>query len=206
MYSWKLPGRTGPDDAAAAVRKAVAEGTIAYKLTEPEEIEALAGKPLDRKEHADGGMLILQMTYPGFSAVFGRFRNEDTPFTLLRLRVGQKDLDIGAGRPVVLRSNGDLKKIDRFFGLQGVSLAGLDLSAEKALLDRMSFDTLTVWPAKGRLPDGFDPAGPAHDPGAGRGHDSGGEYDETGGIAFIRAGDHVRPFRLRPGPYPGRRR
>ncbi|MDH4197953.1 MAG: S8/S53 family peptidase, partial [Candidatus Aminicenantes bacterium] len=39
-----------------------------------------------------------------------------------------------------------------------VSLARLDLHDRGELLDSLSFDTLTEWPAADRLPEGFDPA------------------------------------------------
>jgi hypothetical protein len=148
----------GSQDPLVVLRAAVAKGDVTYKLTEPEELIALVGKPRERRERADGGMIILEMAYPGFSAVFGRFKGQDSPFTLLDISAAGEALDIGRDRPVVLRNNADLRKMDRFSGLEGVSLARLDLRAERAILDAMSFDTRTLWPPGGKLPDGFDPA------------------------------------------------
>jgi len=152
------PGQTPSGKAVSVIKKAVAEGLVAYKLTEPSEIIALLGKPQGEKERPDGGMVILEMTYPGLSAVFGKFKAEDSPFVLYEISAGREAFDIGRDRPVVLRKTSDLKKMDRFSGLEGVSLARLDLRAEGAVLNPLSFDTRTLWPAADKLPEGFDPA------------------------------------------------
>jgi serine protease AprX len=144
-------------DTPSLIKKAVAEGRIAYKLTEPDEIIALLGKPAESKERPDGGMLILELKWPGISATFEKFKGESVPYTLFDVSLGGRSLDIGRDRPVVLRTVDDLRKIDRFFGLQGVCLSRLDLRNEKAALDKLSFDTRTAWPPAARLPDGFDP-------------------------------------------------
>lgn len=148
----------GPQDPLLTLRSAVAKGDVTYKLTAPEDVIAIVGQPRERSERADGGMIILEMTYPGFSAIFGRFKGQDSPFTLLDISAGGESLDIGRDRPVVLRKNGDLKKMDRFSGLEGVSLVRLDLRAEGAALDALSFDTRTMWPPDDKLPEGFCPA------------------------------------------------
>jgi len=75
-------GRGPAKNLVAVIKKAAAEGTVAYKLTEPSEMIALLGEPQSQKERADGGMVVLEMTYPGLSVVFGKFRGEDAPFTL----------------------------------------------------------------------------------------------------------------------------
>ena len=47
--------------------------------------------------------------------------------------------------------------MDLFFGLQGVSLARLDLRDQLGRLKSLNFDSQTVWPEADRLPAGFDP-------------------------------------------------
>lgn len=150
-------GQVGPGGPASVIKKAVTEGVVTYRLTEPAEIIALLGKPEIEKEHADGGMIVHEMIYRGLAAVFAKYKGQDSPFTLVEISADGQLLDIGRDRPVVLRNNGDLKKMDHFSGLEGVSLARLDLRSEKEILDRLGFDSRTVWPAADRLPAGFDP-------------------------------------------------
>jgi len=73
------------------------------------------------------------------------------------LQVQGEPVDIGRGRQLVLRTEGDLAKMDLFFGLQGVSLARLDLRNQLGRLKSLNFDSQTVWPEADRLPAGFDP-------------------------------------------------
>jgi hypothetical protein len=151
------------------VRRAAQEGKIAYKLTTPEELKELLGRPANEKKVQDGGMELLTLQYPNLMARFGRMRDFTAPFTLLALGSGgwldlvlgpQKGgpIDIGQDRQVVLRSEADLAKFDPFRGLAGVSLARLDLREHRGTLERMPFDSRTVWPPPDRLPEDFDPA------------------------------------------------
>jgi hypothetical protein len=109
------PNTTAKSNPAAIVRSAVAEGKIALKLTEPNELIALLGKPAEEKTENDGGMQILDLAWPGVSAMFGRMRETGRNFTLYRLAIDNKPLDIGE-RKIVLRNAGDLKKFDTFWG------------------------------------------------------------------------------------------
>jgi subtilisin family serine protease len=61
--------------------------------------------------------------------------------------------------PLVLRTAADLARLRPFTGLQNVDASWVDLKAEGARLRGLPFDTLTRWPAKDKLPEGFDPAG-----------------------------------------------
>ncbi len=148
------------DEAAIArLKKSLADGTIAYKLTEPEEIKALLGPPQEEKQAPEGGMIGLEMKFPRVLAVFGKFKEERTPFTLGFLILDGVEQDIGRDRRIMLRNPADLKKMDRFTGLANVSLARLDLRSQADWLGSMDFDTDTEWPAPDKMPPGFDPAG-----------------------------------------------
>ncbi len=138
-------------------REAAAEGRLAYKLTTPGQLKELLGPPQEEQTEQDGGMELLNVRYTDVFARFGRMRNFSSPFTLLALGDKAGEIDIGQNRPVVLRDTDDLPKFDPFWGLAGVSLAKLDLRAHKALLEKLPFDSRTVWPAQDRLPEGFDP-------------------------------------------------
>ena len=138
-------------------RSAAAGGKLAYKLTTPEEFRALLGPAENEKMTKDGGMDILDVSYPGLKARFGRMRRFSTPFTLLFINAGGEGIDIGQGRQIVLRNEGDLHKFDSFWGFENVSLAELDLREHLKLLETMPFDSRTVWPDVDKLPEGFDP-------------------------------------------------
>jgi subtilisin family serine protease len=58
-----------------------------------------------------------------------------------------------AALPRFDESNGDPFQID----LRGRDLSGLDLRDSQTELDNAVFDTATIWPAKDKLPGGFDP-------------------------------------------------
>ncbi len=145
------------ETAIARLKKGVADRTITYKLTEPEEIKALLGQPQAEKQAPEGGMITLEMKYPRVLAVFGKFKNEETPFTLGFLLLDGAAQDIGRDRRIVLRNAADLKKMDRFTGLANVSLARLDLRDQGDFLRSMNFDNQTEWPALAKMPPGFDP-------------------------------------------------
>jgi serine protease AprX len=140
------------------VRNAIKAGRIAYKLTEPEEVKALLGEPLKQTEAKDGGMQMLGYEYQDLQIEFWKMRNDPAPFTLRQIFFREERIDIGQNQKLTLRTNRDLMKIDRFWGLANISLARLDLRKEREFLDSMTFDTLTEWPAEEKLPPGFDPA------------------------------------------------
>ncbi|UCE40789.1 MAG: S8/S53 family peptidase [Candidatus Aminicenantes bacterium] len=177
------------DDLIAKIKNGLNSGTIAYKLTTPEEIISLLGEPLKKKEDKDGGMQMLGFEYPDIQMTFWKMRNDPAPFTLRRIFCHEKQLDMGEGKKLVLRTNDDLKKIDQFGGLANISLVRLDLRNQIKFLNSMTFDTLTEWPSEGKLPQGFRPAKfivNAKDPGLGVRalHEKG--IDGTGvGIAII---------------------
>ena len=53
-------------DIADTVRRAAAEGRIAYKLTAPEELKTLLGSEGKEKVTNDGGMEILDITFQAY--------------------------------------------------------------------------------------------------------------------------------------------
>jgi hypothetical protein len=148
-------------------RQAAREGKIAYKLRTPEDLRALLGPALSEKKDQDGGMEMLVLQYADLTARFARTKDYTAPFILqmLAAKRGWIDralgvggaIDIGQSRQIVLRSTADLAKFDPFWGLVGVSLAGLDLREHKATLEKMPFDSRILWPPRDRLPEGFDP-------------------------------------------------
>jgi serine protease AprX len=148
-------------------RQAAAEGKIIYKFTTPEELKALLGPPQSEKKKQDGGMETLVLQYPDLTARFGWTADSNAPFRLHELEPkanwlyaiwGIEDMiDIGQDRQLVLRSTADWAHLDPLWGFAGVSLARLDLREQKALLEKMPFDSLTLWPPRDRLPEGFDP-------------------------------------------------
>lgn len=149
----------GQENLPSKIKKCVDEGNIVYRLSEPGDIKKLLGPPDEEKESKDGGMLKLELAYGNTIIGFGKMRNDPVPFTLLWISEDGKNFDIGQQKKLKLRTNADLKKIDRFWGLQNISLVKLDLTREKEFLESMSFDSLTEWPEPDRLPSGFDPAG-----------------------------------------------
>ncbi len=140
------------------IKKGIKSGEIAYKLTTPEEMKSLLGEPLKQQEDKEGGMQMLGYEYPDIQMAFWKMRNDPAPFTLRRIYYKKKQIDIGEGKKLVLRTNDDLKKIDRFWGLANVSLVKLDLKDQIEFLNSMTFDTLTDWPSEDKLPQEFHPA------------------------------------------------
>ena len=155
----------------ALAREAAKDGRLAWKLTEPEEAEAVLGPPERRDTRNDGGMSVLTYEYADVLLFFGKFRDKPGPYTLLGAqsipkgmppdgtadRDNPERLDIGEDRLLVLRSSNDLAKLDDFWGFAGVSLVNCDLRERGDLLRSMPFDTRTVWPPADRLPEGFKP-------------------------------------------------
>jgi serine protease AprX len=177
------------DDLIVKIKEGLKSGKIAYKLTEPEEIKAMLGEPLKQNEGKDGGMLMLGYEYQDIQIAFWKMRNYSAPFTLRRIYYKEKQMDIGEDKKLVLRTEDDLQKMDRFWGLANVSLVKLDLKGHQKFLNTMTFDSLTEWPPEDKMPDGFSPArfiANAKNPGLGVHslHEKG--IDGTGvGIAII---------------------
>ncbi len=166
---------------AAHVRSAAAEGKIAYKLTTPEEFKTQFGTPvMETTVNHYAGMHKFFLDYRGFYAVFQRavlemtensvpltlrevmLSNKSISISMSRIPLGGRRVDIGIFRPLVLRNENDLARMDPFEGLVGniknVSLANLDLKDHAKLLDKMRFDSRTEWPEPNKMPEGFDPA------------------------------------------------
>ncbi len=140
------------------VLKAVESGNITYKLTEPQDVKRILGAAQRENRQRDGGMDILEIVYPDIQFTFGKYRSDtNAVFTLSRLVVNGKEMDIGQKRKLALRNNRDLKKLNRFTGFQNVSLKKIDLRKEAALIATLSFDSHTEWPGADCLPAGFNP-------------------------------------------------
>ena len=159
-------------------REAAKDGRLAWKLTVPEEVEALLGPPEKRETRNDGGMSVLTFEYADLAMYFGKFRDKAGPYTLRGIvavttktqpdgtveHEPTEELDIGADRLLVLRNEKDLSKLDDFWGFAGVSLEKCDLRDRGGehkysdLLKTMPFDTRTIWPPAERMPEGFNPA------------------------------------------------
>jgi subtilisin family serine protease len=171
------------------IKEGIKSGKIAYRLTTPEEMISLLGKPTKQQEDKEGGMQMLGYEYPDIQMAFWKMRNDPAPFTLRRVYYKKKQIDIGQDKKLVLRTKDDLKKMDRFWGLANVSLVKLDLRDQIKFLNSTTFDTLTEWPSEDKLPPGFRPVNfiaNAKNPGLGIRslHEKG--IDGTGvGIAII---------------------
>ncbi len=123
----------------------------------------LLGPATSEQAEKDGDADVLILHYGDAEAVFVRIRQEGDllqrpPFTLYRLTIGNQEVDIGQQRLVVLRKDSDLSKCEPFWGFAGVSLANLDLRSRRDLLEKMPYDSRTVWPGPDKLPEGFNPA------------------------------------------------
>ena len=145
------------DDLITKIKNGLKSGTIAYKLTTPEEMKSLLGEPTKLHEDKEGGMQMLGLEYPDVQMEFWKMRNDPAPFTLRRIYYKKKQIDIGENKKLVLRTNDDLKRIERFWGLANVSLVKLDLRDQIKFLNSTTFDTLTEWPSEDKLPQGFRP-------------------------------------------------
>ncbi len=146
----------GDTDAVGLVRAAAREGRIVRRRAIPDELRALLGPPTQEVSVDDGWLEKIRLIYPGVEAVFIRDMGRTTPPILFEVSAGGHGVD-WQDRLVVLRDRQDLERLDSFFGLEGVSLAALDLRSEAELLRGLSFNRDTVWPDPSRLPPGFDP-------------------------------------------------
>jgi len=141
--------------AADLVRAAAREGRIVRRRTTLDELKALLGPPTQETSAQEDWLERIRLTYPGVEAVFVRDRGRTTPPILLYVTVGDHGVE-WRDRLLVLRDRQDLERLDTFWGLEGVSLAALDLRSEAELLRGLSFNRDTVWPDPSRLPPGFD--------------------------------------------------
>lgn len=147
--------RRSGKELAARIREAAVEGHLAFKLTTPDEFKAIVGQPTNEWKENEGN--VVSMEYPGIEVRFFGIRRFDARHTLLDVRYEGEHIDVGRGRPVVLRNENDLDKFGSFWGYCAVDLSRLDLSQKGDLLEGMPFDNLTLWPKSGLLPAGFDP-------------------------------------------------
>ena len=143
------------EDLRTLVRRAAADGRIAFKLTTPEEFKALIGPPTRESTEADGQWVLLE--YPDIRVRFWGKPAIKVPHTVTEVSCAGRQIDIGQDRPIVLRHEGDLDKFGSFWGYSGVDLSRLDLSRKGELLKGMPFDSVTVWPPRDLLPPDFDP-------------------------------------------------
>jgi hypothetical protein len=141
---------------ADIVRSAAADGRLAYKLTTPEELKALLGKPQRENKNDEGDVIWLDIGYPDIDAWFMK-RDGNSSFRLLRVSIADKELNIGGmlqwQRQVIVRNIDDFREIE----LRNVDLRNLNLAGEGNYLKDQDFDSLTKWPGLERLPAGFDP-------------------------------------------------
>lgn len=155
------PDTATKSNLAGIIRRAAAEGKLAYRLTTPEEVKVLLGQPTRQEERDEGDELVLD--YPRAEFKFGRrSKISSGPFTLQLVTIkGRGFVDIGAENELILRNEDDLKKLDFWGGFWnspgGVSLVKLDLRGHGKLLEEMRFDSRTKWPEPNRMPKGFDP-------------------------------------------------
>jgi hypothetical protein len=140
-----------------AVRAAAQSGTVAFRLTTPEELIAVLGQPQKTREVRDGDMIGKVLEFPRVNASFGKFREFAGPYTLVDLQIDGRPVDLGRDRTLVLRTADDFGKLDSLRGLAGVSLIKLDLRDQLKQVSRFTFDSRTIWPPPDRMPPGFDP-------------------------------------------------
>ncbi len=137
-------------------RSAVKSGELVFRLTTPEELKALLGAPEKERNEKEGDGKILILEYPSVQAVFGQF-GENPYATLFAVSIDGVPLDIGRDKPVTLRRLDDLVRLDTFWGVTGMSLIKLDLTAQMARLNELPFDSRTQWPAPEKMPKEFIP-------------------------------------------------
>lgn len=64
------PDTTTKSNPAGIIRRAAAEGKLAYRLTTPEEVKVLLGQPVRQEERDEGDLLVLE--YPRVEFKFRR--------------------------------------------------------------------------------------------------------------------------------------
>lgn len=142
------------EDLASRIPSELSKGVIVPRVTDVNEFKSLFGSPIGESSKPDGGGTLTEMIYPDNIRVIFKQMTRESSAALARIKLKGKYLDLGK---TVLRNTGDLAKLDKFTGLEGVSLVKLDLRQHKDAITQLSFDSLTEWPAKNMLPDGFDP-------------------------------------------------
>ncbi len=136
--------------------EALRTSALVWQFSGPEEVRALLGTPTKEEKVPDGGMELLLCHYPGDLVVaFGRAKDTQGSYGLLGYMIGGKRVQRRPEEPLVLRSAGDLERLNRFTGLQNVDASKADLRGSGDLLRTLPFDTLTRWPK--HVPEGFDP-------------------------------------------------
>ncbi len=145
----------GPGERARAL---VESGAICRGITEPDDLVELLGEPQIRTQNEENGGLWERLRWDGVFAVFRRWPPHwgSDAITLVHLQLDEEEL-ISHDSRIVVTDADDLAKLNRFLGLQNISVLALDLRDEGPLLETMPFDSLTRWPASERLPAGFDP-------------------------------------------------
>ncbi|UCC68361.1 MAG: S8/S53 family peptidase [Armatimonadota bacterium] len=143
--------------AADLVRAAAREGRIVFRRTTLDELKALLGPPVRESTQREDVLERIRLTYPGVEVMFVRDRGRTTSPIVFEVIAGDQGVGIRPDRLVALRDRQDLERLDSFFGLEGVSLAALDLRDEADVLARLGFNSETRWPDGSQLPPGFDP-------------------------------------------------
>ena len=142
----------------AQLAAALKTGSLVWQLSGPEEVIALLGAPQQEEKLQDGGREFLIYHYDtGLMVLFDREPGL-TPFGLWGYQKGGDRVLPQADEPLALRNKADLGRLRSFTGLQNVDTSKVDLKAEGARLHTLPFDTLTRWPSRDKLPDGFDPS------------------------------------------------
>jgi len=155
---WAAQNATPPAESLIEKARYLAKEGNICQLTTPEALKALLGPPQSEEKNLDGDRETLVLRYDDLTARFSRSTDHLTPFLLQTLTATPDGRDIEIGRGDVLRSPADLAQCNPMWGVASVSLVGLDLREQEATLEKMPFDTRTLWPPRDRLPEGFDPA------------------------------------------------
>lgn len=163
LFAWAafvlmVPTVARSDELAVRLQRALAEGRLSVRLSEPEQVRALLGPPERESEAREGGMNLLIWEYGDLSVIFGSRAGGSSPPLLLGVRLGDQMWEPEPGRMVALTDAADLARLDPLTGVRNVDLSRLDLRASGSTIEAMSFDTRTRWPGRDSLPEGFDPA------------------------------------------------
>ena len=137
------------------LKEAIQAGQIVCHLTEPKDIISILGEASRSNSDNDDAIQRLVLYYPNAEIHFSRFRiYEDDPFVLRSIIIRGAKVNVTGMGPPSLKNVRDLQKLKN---LHDVSLKNLDLSEQGDLLERLNFDTTTIWPPPDRLPAGFIP-------------------------------------------------
>lgn len=148
------------------ITKAINSGQIHYRLTTPEDMESIFGKPVSKEISQDGEFEILKENYSlknsAICAYFSRFSGNQlfkkVPFSLLGVSVNDNFIEIGSNRVIELKTLDDLAKFDQLSGFDKVSLKRLNLKSQIKILESVPFSSETIWPESSKLPKGFSPS------------------------------------------------